>query len=204
MRSVSGTGRGFGSPARTQILTLWVIAFRQMRCLIIILSLLTKVSFGQINGLTECFSNQTDQAKCLKFGHLGFETDDLTFKRISKRVETIVDKADTSLLAYILPTQKRKVPKEFKLFKSSFLEVTKVNGQIQSLQLYGYSKANNLDFYGINLGTTTTDLIKSFGQPTNTRPFIGIKGEIWEYGDKRYSFVVKNDIVVIIKISRTG
>jgi hypothetical protein len=30
MRSVSGTPRGFGSPARTQILTLAVIAFRQM------------------------------------------------------------------------------------------------------------------------------------------------------------------------------
>jgi hypothetical protein len=175
-----------------------------MKYLLIFFSLLTTVSFGQISSLTECFSTQADQVKCLKFGQLGFETDDLTFKKISKRVDTTIDKADTLAMVYILPTQKRKVAKEFKQFKTSILVVTKVNEQIQSMQLYGCIKADNLDFYGINLGTTTSDLIKSFGQPTNTRPFIGVKGEIWEYGDKRYSFVVKNDIVVMILISRTG
>ena len=175
-----------------------------MRLLIICFSILTKLSLGQINVLTDCLNSQTDQVKCLNFGQIGFDTDDLTFKRISKRVERITDTHDTLSLAYILPTDKRKITKEFKLFKTSFLGVTKVNDVVQSLELYGCVKVDNLDFYGINLGSKVEDLIRRFGQPEKIKPFDHLKGEIWEYPDKRYSFVVKSDIVVIIKLNRAG
>ncbi len=55
MRSVSGTRRGFGSPARTQILTLAVIASDMTKYLTTFLLILSSQVFGQYKLDIDCF-----------------------------------------------------------------------------------------------------------------------------------------------------
>lgn len=171
-----------------------------MKFIVILVLTLPITALGQ--SYKECIQNNSDEFTCLRIGDLTFDTRDSSFERISKNHSIFKNKNDTLINIYSLPIKTKPKGKEFKKFNSSFLAVTKVKGKIIMIQLYGYSTQDNLNFYGIYLGSPSSEIQNQFGEPVKILPMNDIKSDSWEYFDGRLSFIVKNNTVVTIRITK--
>ncbi len=146
------------------------------------------------NGSLPCYTRIIDDSvvTCYTFGLISFNTDIKEMKSLfGPPIKELPGENDVTSFIF---------PLKFNQRVSGYIVYSVKNGVVESLQMTGFTDDSRLKFSSIRLGDYYTYVEQRLGKPSSKRILKDIKAELWEYYSYKFSFEVKENKVISIRI----